>query len=116
MRVKKGKTKSRRHKKYLKQAKGYSHAKSHRFRNAKDQVEKSLQYSTRDRKAKKRLMRKLWITRINAACSQHGVKYSRFISGLKKNEIKLDRRMLSAMAIEDAEAFKKLIDISAKKD
>ncbi len=115
MRVKKGRLKTKRHKKYLKQAKGYSHAKSHRFRVAKDQVEKSLQYSTRDRKAKKREIGRLWISRINADCTGRGIKLSRFISGLKKAGVLLDRRMLSRLASDDPEAFDKITEISAKK-
>ncbi len=116
MRVKKGITKRRRHKKYLKEAKGYSHAKSHRFRVAKNQVEKSQQYATRDRKAKKREMRRQWITSINSACVERGIKYSKFISGLKKAKIALDRRMLSRIAIEDPKTFDKLTDLQEKKN
>lgn len=114
MRVKKGITKKKRHKKYLKAAKGYSYAKSHRFRNAKDQVEKSMQYSTRDRKQKQRIMRSLWITRIGAACRNQGISYSNFIFGLKSKSISLDRRMLQQIAQFDAEAFSKLAALSAQ--
>ncbi len=112
MRVKRGKNKKRRHKKYLKEAKGYSQAKSRRYRNAKNQVEKSWQYSTRDRKVKKREMRKLWITRINAACRQRDISYSKFIHGLKEANVKLDRRMMQQIAMDDPEAFTKIVEIS----
>lgn len=112
MRIKRGKVKKRRHKKYLKAAKGYAHAKSHRFRNAKDQVEKSWQYSTRDRKQKKREMRKLWISRINAACRAQGINYSKFIFNLKKTNIEIDRKVLQEIAQTDNPAFVHLVSFS----
>jgi large subunit ribosomal protein L20 len=114
MRVKRGKVKRRRHKKYLKAAKGYAHAKSHRYRMAKNQVEKSMQYATRDRKVKKRVMRKLWITRINAACRAKGLSYSKFISGLKKANILLNRKVLQDIALQDAAAIEHLVSLSQK--
>ncbi|MGM0441552.1 MAG: 50S ribosomal protein L20 [Elusimicrobiota bacterium] len=112
MRVKRGKNKKKRHKKYLKEAKGYSHAKSKRYKNARNQVEKSWQYSTRDRKTKKREMRKLWITRINAACRQRDMSYSKFIHGLKEAEVEIDRRMMQQIAMDDPEAFSELVKLS----
>ncbi|MFW6172872.1 MAG: 50S ribosomal protein L20 [Elusimicrobiota bacterium] len=114
MRIKKGKQKRRRHKKYLKQAKGYSHAKSHHYRTARNQVEKSMQYSTRDRKQKKREMRKLWISRINAACRSRGMSYSKFISGLKKQKINLNRKTLQKIAQIDIQGFDHLVSLSKK--
>lgn len=112
MRVKRGQIKKKKHKKYLKAAKGYAHAKSHRYRAAKNQVEKSLQYSTVGRKRKKREMRKMWITRVNAVCRQYGVSYSRFISGLKKLNIIINRKVLQEIALTDSEALKHLISLT----
>ncbi len=112
MRVKRGQVKRRRHKKYLKAAKGYAHAKSHRYRTAKNQVEKSLQYATRDRKRKKRIMRSLWITRINVACRAYGISYSKFINGLKKANIIINRKLLQEIALVDSGALKQLISLA----
>ncbi len=108
-RVKSGVTKRRRHKKVLKMAKGYFGAKSKNFRVAKQQVMKSLNYSYIDRKAKKRNFRKLWITRINAAARTNGMSYSKFISGLKKNGIDLNRKVLADMAVNDPQGFASLV-------
>src|SRR6056297_294427 len=96
----------RRRRKILKQAKGYRGARSRRFKVAKDAVEKALQYAYRDRKRKKREFRRLWITRINAAARQNGMRYSRFIYALKENNIKLNRKVLAELAINDPEGFK----------
>ncbi|MFH1415044.1 MAG: 50S ribosomal protein L20 [Elusimicrobiota bacterium] len=115
MRVTRGKTKRKKHKKILKAAKGFAHAKSHRYRTAKNQVEKSLQYSTRDRKRKKREMRKLWITRVNVACKSHGLSYSRFISGLRKSDILINRKLLQEIALNDEAAFTQLVSLAQKK-
>jgi large subunit ribosomal protein L20 len=83
----------------------------HRFyRRAKESVAKGMMYSYRDRKAKKRDFRALWIARINAACREHGVSYSRFINGLKKAKIALDRKILSELAVSDKKAFGKLVE------
>ena len=112
MRVKRGQVKRKKHNKYLKAAKGYAHAKSHRYRIAKNQVEKGLKYSTRDTKRKKREHRKLWITRVNIACKEHGISYSRFIAGLKKMNITLNRKILQEIALTDAEVLKHLISLS----
>lgn len=114
MRVKRGQVKRKKHKKYLKAAKGYAHAKSHWYRNAKNQVEKSWQYATRDRKRKKREMRKLWITRISIICRENGISYSRFISGLKKLNIAINRKILQELALTDTEALKHLISLTQK--
>jgi len=103
-------SRKRRHKKVVKQAKGYFGARSHLYRTAKDAVEKAMQYSYRDRRQRKRDFRRLWITRINAASRQHGMSYSRFIHGLKEHNIELNRKMLADMAIRDPEGFKALVD------
>lgn len=99
-----------RHKKILKLAKGYFGAKSKLFRLANQAVMKSLVYAYRDRKAKKRDFRKLWIARINAAARVNGMSYSRFINGLKKAGINLNRKILADMAVNDAAAFAQLAD------
>ena len=100
------------HKKVLKQAKGYYGAKSKLFRPANQAVMKSLNCAYIGRKQRKRDFRKLWITRINAAARANGMSYSRFISGLKKANIEVNRKMLSEMAIHDAEGFAKLVEIA----
>ena len=112
-RVKTGATTKARHKKVLKQAKGYFGSKHRLYKSAKEQVMHSLDYAYRDRRTKKREFRKLWITRINAACRLHDISYSRFINGLSKAEITVNRKMLSEIAINDPESFKVLVD-SAK--
>jgi len=99
-----------RHKKILKLAKGYRGAKSKLFRTANQAVMKSLSYAYRDRKAKKREFRQLWIARINAATRANGMSYSQFMNGLKQKGIEINRKMLSEIAISDPEAFKKLVD------
>jgi len=99
-----------RHKKILKLAKCYFGAKSKLFRIANQAVMKSLMYAYRDRKARKRDFRKLWITRINAAARMNGLSYSRFMNGLKKAGIVLNRKILADMAINDAEAFSQLTE------
>ncbi len=111
-RVKRGTTTKRRHKKVLKQAKGYFGAKSKLFKTANQAVMKSLNYAYIGRKTRKRDFRKLWITRINAAARLNGMSYSKFINGLKKSEIEVNRKMLSEMAIHDAEGFSKLVEIA----
>jgi large subunit ribosomal protein L20 len=99
-----------RHKKILKLAKGYFGAKSKLFRMANQAVMKSLNYAYRDRRAKKRDFRKLWIARINAAARINGLSYSKFISGLKKSGIELNRKVLADIAINDAAAFAQLAE------
>ena len=98
----------------LKQARGYYGAKSRAYRNAKQQVMKSMQYMYRDRRNKKREIRRLWITRINAAARINGISYSRFMNGLKKAGVELDRKVLADMAVNDAPAFAALADIAKK--
>ena len=99
-----------RHKKILKLAKGYFGAKSKNFRIANQAVMKSLVYAYRDRKAKKRNFRQLWITRINAAARMNGLSYSKFMNGLKKSNIALNRKMLAEMAVNDPAAFAQLVE------
>jgi len=101
-------------KKILKEAKGYWGRRSKLYRTAKDAVAKAGLYAYRDRRVKKRDFRKLWITRISAACEQNGIQYSRFINGLKKSGIDINRKALSNMAIEDKEAFTNLVEEAKK--
>ncbi|CAA7621329.1 50S ribosomal protein L20, also posttranslational autoregulator [Candidatus Terasakiella magnetica] len=109
-RVKRGVTTHARHKKILKLAKGYRGRSSTCFRVAIQKVEKALRYAYRDRRAKKRNFRALWIQRINAGSRAFGLPYSRFMDGLKKAGIALDRKVLSDIAIREPEAFKSLVD------
>ena len=109
-RVKRGVTAHRRHKKILKQAKGYYGARSRIYRVAKQAVIKAGQYAYRDRRAKKRVFRALWITRINAGSRANGLSYSRLIAGLKKADIALDRRVLADLAVHDKEAFAAVVE------
>lgn len=104
-----------RRKKVLKQAKGYWGRRSKLHRTAKDAVAKSLQYAYRDRRARKRDFRRLWVTRISAACRAEGISYSRFIEGLTRADIQVNRKALSNMAIEDPAAFKQLVEKAKKK-
>ena len=104
-RVKTGVVRRRRHKKILKMAKGFYAGRSRHFRKAKEQVERSMVYTYRDRKQNKREFRKLWIIRINAACRLNEMSYSQFINGLKKAGIELDRKILADMAMNDAASF-----------
>ena len=104
-RVKRGVTARRRHKKILKQAKGYYHARRKVFRVAKQAVTKALQYAYIGRKQRKRQFRRLWITRINAAARINGMSYSRFMNGLLKAGITLDRKVLADIAVHDAAGF-----------
>lgn len=108
-RVKGGYTTNHRRKKVLKQAKGYYGAKSTLYRTANEQLMNSLAYAYRDRKNRKRDFRKLWITRINAAVRAEGLSYSKFIDGLKKSGIELNRKTLSELAINHPEEFKKIV-------
>ena len=98
----------------LNRAKGYYGAKSRSYRAAKEQVQRSLQYQYRDRRNKKREVRRLWITRINAAARINGLSYSVFMNGLKKAGVELDRKVLSDMAINDPEAFASLVEVAKK--
>ena len=104
-RVKTGVVRRRRHKKVLKLARGFFSASHKHFRKAKEQLERSLVYAYRDRRQKKRDFRRLWIVRINAACRLNDISYSRFINGLNKANIELDRKILADLAMNDAKAF-----------
>ena len=109
-RVKRGVVARRRHKKVLKQAKGYYGARSRIFRVAKQAVTKAGQYAYRDRRQRKRQFRSLWITRINAQSRANGLNYSRLINGLKKASIELDRRVLADLAVRDKPAFAAIVE------
>lgn len=100
----------RRHRKILKMAKGYWGARSRLFRTAKEAVERGWLYAYRDRRRKKRDFRRLWITRINAAVRQYNMSYSVFIHKLQENDIRLNRKQLSEMAIREPESFRKLVE------
>ena len=108
--VKRGVTTHARHRKILKLAKGYRGRASTCFRVAIEKVEKALRYAYRDRRAKKRNFRALWIQRINAGARAHGLPYSRFMDGLKKAGIALDRKVLSDIAIREPDAFRVLVE------
>ncbi|TLE16120.1 50S ribosomal protein L20 [Helicobacter apodemus] len=113
-RVKTGVVRRRRHKKILKLARGFYSARHKHFRKAKEQLERSLCYAFRDRKQKKRDFRKLWIVRINAGCRMNAISYSRFMFGLKKAGIALDRKVLADIAMNEPQNFAKIVE-SAKK-
>ena len=111
-RVRSGAVTKARHKKVLKQAKGYFGSKHRLYKTAKEQLMHSGQYAFRDRKQKKRDFRKLWIARINAACRNEGISYSRFIEGLTKAGVEVNRKMLSEIAINDPKAFSELVKVA----
>ena len=111
-RVKRGPVAKNRRRKVLKEAKGYFGSKHRLYRTAQEQVFKSGQYAYRDRKQNKRNFRKLWITRINAACRENEISYSKFINGLSKAGLLINRKMLSELAIDNAVAFTDLVEIS----
>lgn len=109
MRVKRGVTAHARHKKILKLAKGMQHNRTRSFRLAKQAVIRALNYSYRDRRTKKRDLRSLWITRINAAARLEGTTYGKLIAGLKSAKIELDRKVLAELAVNEPEAFKAVV-------
>ena len=111
-RVRSGAVTKARHKKVLKAAKGYFGSKHRLYKTAKEQLMHSGQYAFRDRKQKKRDFRKLWIARINAACRNEGISYSRFIEGLTKAGVEVNRKMLSEIAINDPKAFSELVKVA----
>ncbi len=111
-RVKRGVTAKARHRKVLKQAKGYYGARSRVYRVAKQAVIKAGQYAYRDRRQRKRQFRQLWIIRINAAARECGVSYSRFMNGLSKASIDIDRKVLADLAVHDKEAFAELAKLA----
>ena len=112
MRVKGSNIHKNRRKKVLKLARGYFGSKHKLYKTAKEQVMHSLKYAYRDRRQNKREMRKLWITRINAACRMNEISYSKFISGLNKAGVEINRKMLSEIAIDDPKAFTNLVNIA----
>lgn len=112
MRVKTGVVRHRRHKRLLKQARGFYSGRRKHFRKAKEQLERSLVYAYRDRRQKKRDFRRLWIVRINAAARLNGLNYSTFMHGLKLANIELDRKILADMAMNAPESFTKVADAS----
>jgi len=112
MRVKTGVVRTRRHKRLLKQARGFYSGRRKHFRKAKEQLERSLVYAYRDRRQKKRDFRRLWIVRINAASRLNGMTYSTFMHGLKLANIELDRKILADMAMNAPESFTKVADAS----
>ena len=113
-RVAKSITAKKKHQKILKSTKGHYGARSRLYKTAKQSHIKALQYAFRDRKNKKRSFRNLWIARINAAVSEQGTSYSRFIANLKRNDIKLNRKILSELATNDKEVFEKILITSSK--
>ncbi|MBV6627985.1 MAG: 50S ribosomal protein L20 [Rivularia sp. (in: Bacteria)] len=113
-RVKRGNVARKRRKKILKLAKGFRGSHSTLFRTANQQVMKALRYAYRDRKKRKRDFRRLWITRINAACRQHGMSYSKFMGNLKKSNIEINRKMLAQMAILDPDGFSKVAQMASQ--
>ena len=112
MRVKRGVTKRRRHKKVLKRASGFRAARGKLIRPARLAVERSLVYAYRDRKQRKRQFHRLWITRINAASREHGLSYSRFISGLKAAGVEMDRKVLADLAVAEPKVFSELVALA----
>ena len=113
-RVKTGVTAHRRHKKILKLAKGYRGARSKQFKKANESVMKAGFYAHRDRRVKKREFRRLWIARINAAARMSGISYSKFMCGLTKAGVAIDRKMMAELAVNDMNAFAKLVEIAKK--
>ncbi len=114
MRIKRGVNAVKKRRKILKQAKGYFGAKSKLYRTAREQVMKSGQYAFVGRKLKKRDFRSLWITRINAGCHANDISYSRFINGLKKANVNLNRKVLADMAVKEPQAFAELVAVAKK--
>ena len=115
MRVKRGVPARNKHKKILKAAKGMQHYRTRSFRLAKQGVIKSLRYSYRDRRNKKRDLRAIWITRINNAARENGLSYSQLIAGMKAKNITLDRKVLAELAVKNPEAFKKIVNMVKEK-
>ena len=114
MRVKRGVTARAKHKKTLKAAKGMQHNRTRSFRLAKQGVIRSLQYAYRDRRNKKRDLRALWITRINAAARQEGTTYAKLIAGMKAKNIELDRKILAEIAVKQPKAFGAIVQVATK--
>jgi len=114
-RVRKGSARKRAHKRVLRQARGYYGTKSRHFQQAKVALTRAGQFAYRDRRNRKRDMRRLWITRITAACRMRGTRYSRFMNGLKMAGVLLNRKMLSEMAIRDPSGFDALVEMAEAK-
>lgn len=114
-RVKRAATAKKKRRTMLKKAKGYYGSRSRTYKGAKEQVQHSQQYAYRDRRNRKREIRRLWITRINAGARQHGMSYSTFINGLKKAEIELDRKVLADMAVNDPDSFASLVETAKER-
>ncbi len=114
MRIKRGYKARRRRKKVLKLAKGYRGGRSKLFRTAADSVDKALMYAYRDRRQRKRQFRQLWIARINAAARANNLSYSKFMHGLKKAGVELDRKVLAELAISDPSGFARIADLAAQ--
>jgi len=115
MRVKRGQAAHKRHKKFLKLAKGFVAARGTLYEPARETVERSMAYAFRDRKQKKRQLRKLWIVRINAAAREHGLSDSVFIRGLNLAGVAIDRKMLADMAVREKDSFQKLAELAKAK-
>jgi large subunit ribosomal protein L20 len=113
-RVKRGVTSRRRHNRILHEAKGYYGGRRKLIRTAREAVEKGWKYAYRDRKQRKRQFRALWIARINAAAREHGLSYSRFVSGLSRAGVEIDRKILAELAVSDPKAFGALAELAAK--
>lgn len=105
----------RRRKKWLRRAKGFFGGRHRLYRTARETVQRALQFATVHRRLKKRQFRRLWMLRINAACRAEGISYSRFIAGLKRAKVGLDRKSLAELAVRDGETFKKLVALAKKK-
>ena len=115
MRVKRGQTRRRRHKKILKEASGFFGSRSKLFRTARLAVEKSRVYAYRDRRQRKRQFHRLWIARINAAARQHGLSYSKLMHGLKQAGVEVDRKILAELAVAEPTAFGELVELAKSK-
>ena len=105
----------KRRKKWLRRAKGFFQGRRKLYRTARETVQRALRFATEHRRQRKRHFRRLWTVRINSACRANGISYSRFISGLKKVKVELDRKQLADLAVRDGEAFKKLVVLAKKK-
>ena len=114
-RVKRGVTSKRRHNRILRQAKGYYGGRSNLIKTAREAVERGWRYAYRDRKQRKRVFRALWIARINAAAREHGLSYSRFMDGLKRANVEIDRKVLAQLAVSDPKAFSDLAELAKSK-
>jgi len=111
-RVKRGVASKRRHNRFLHQAKGYYGGRKNLIKTAREAVEKGWKYAYRDRKQRKRVFRSLWIARINAAARENGLSYSRFVAGLKKADVEIDRKVLAQLAVSDPKAFSELAELA----